>query len=86
MRLIPWALLLSLLFPAFLHAQCGKDNRSNKTAGILISDFTISGTRPSGQPRLPASPEVSSVRASMKTRTRWRSGFELHFRVGDTLR
>jgi len=48
MRLIPWGLLLGFFFPAFLHAQCGKDHRSNKDAGILISDFTISGTQAIG--------------------------------------
>jgi len=49
MRLIPWGLLLGLLFQPFLHAQCSKDHRSNKAAGILISDFTISGTQTIGE-------------------------------------
>jgi outer membrane protein assembly factor BamA len=48
MRIIPWGLLLGLFFPAFLHAQCGKDHRSNKSAGILISEFTITGTQTIG--------------------------------------
>jgi outer membrane protein assembly factor BamA len=48
MRVIRWGLLLSLLCPVVLHAQCGKDHRSNKNAGILISDFTISGTQTIG--------------------------------------
>jgi outer membrane protein assembly factor BamA len=33
------------LFGAFLHGQCVDDHRSNKNAGILITDFTITGTQ-----------------------------------------
>ena len=35
-----------LFFPAaFLSAQCSNDHRTNKDAGIQISDFTITGTQ-----------------------------------------
>jgi len=46
MRLTLWALFFVLFFPeAFLHAECVNDHRSNKKAGILITDFTITGTQ-----------------------------------------
>lgn len=46
MRLIPWGLLLGLFFSAvLLHAECVSDHRSNKNAGILIADFTVTGTQ-----------------------------------------
>lgn len=48
MGIMRWGLLLSLLFPAFLHGQCGMDHRSNQSGGILVSDFTISGTQTIG--------------------------------------
>jgi hypothetical protein len=35
-----------LVFPAaFLSAQCSNDHRTNKDAGIQITDFTITGTQ-----------------------------------------
>jgi outer membrane protein assembly factor BamA len=40
-----WALFLILLFASFLPAQCAKDNREDKKSGILITDFTITGTQ-----------------------------------------
>ena len=46
MRPGPWTLLFALfLSSAFLRADCVNDHRSNKTAGILVTDFTISGTQ-----------------------------------------
>ena len=33
------------IFGAFLQAQCANDQRSNKNAGILITDFTVTGTQ-----------------------------------------
>lgn len=43
---VRWTLLSALLFSAsFLPAQCTADHRQNKNAGILITDFTISGTQ-----------------------------------------
>lgn len=46
MRLTPLALFFALFFSAaFLHAECVNDQRSNKNAGILIADFTITGTQ-----------------------------------------
>jgi len=36
---------LILLSTSFLSAQCAKDHRENKNAGILITDFTITGTQ-----------------------------------------
>jgi outer membrane protein assembly factor BamA len=46
MRLIPWTLFVTVFFSAsFLPAQCVDDQRSNKNAGILIIDFTITGTQ-----------------------------------------
>ena len=46
MRLTPWALFITLFLSAsFLPAECVNDNRSNKNAGILITDFTITGTQ-----------------------------------------
>ena len=46
MRLTLWALFFVLFFPEdFLHAECVNDHRSNKKAGILITDFTITGTQ-----------------------------------------
>ena len=53
MRLTPWALLFALFFSAtFLHAECVNDHRSHKNAGILINDFTISGTQTMGATEL----------------------------------
>jgi outer membrane protein assembly factor BamA len=46
MRLTPWALFITLFLSAsFLPAECVNDHRSNKNAGILITDFTITGTQ-----------------------------------------
>ena len=46
MRLIPWTLFVTVLLSAsFLPAQCIDDHRSNQNAGILIVDFTITGTQ-----------------------------------------
>ena len=46
MSLTPWTLFFALFFStAFLPAECVNDYRSNKNAGIIISDFTISGTQ-----------------------------------------
>jgi len=46
MRLAPWALFVTLFLSAsFLSAECVDDHRSNKNAGILITDFTITGTQ-----------------------------------------
>jgi outer membrane protein assembly factor BamA len=46
MRLTLWALFFALFFSvALLHGQCVDDHRSNKNAGILITDFTITGTQ-----------------------------------------
>src|SRR3984957_356094 len=46
MRLALWALFVTLfLSPSFLLAECVNDHRSNKKAGILITDFTITGTQ-----------------------------------------
>jgi len=53
MRLTPWALFLSLfLSAAFLRADCANDHRSSKNAGILITDFTITGTQTIGATEL----------------------------------
>lgn len=41
-RALFFALLLS---SAFLSAECTNDNRTNKNAGIQVTDFTISGTQ-----------------------------------------
>ncbi len=38
-------LSLLILTASFLPAQCAKDRRQNKNAGILITDFTITGTQ-----------------------------------------
>jgi len=42
-----WAtpLLALLLCAAWSYADCAQDHRSNKNAGILVTDFTISGTQ-----------------------------------------
>lgn len=40
-----WTLLFLLLPASFLTAQCVKDNRTHKNPGIVITDFTISGTQ-----------------------------------------
>jgi outer membrane protein assembly factor BamA len=41
-----WALLLTLLFTtSSLPAQCTNDHRESKNTGILIVDFTITGTQ-----------------------------------------
>jgi len=46
LRLIPWTLFVTVsLSTSFLPAQCVDDHRSNKNAGILIIDFTITGTQ-----------------------------------------
>jgi len=46
MRLTLWTLFFALfLSEAFLPAECVNDYRSNKNAGILITDFTITGTQ-----------------------------------------
>ncbi|HTT18969.1 MAG TPA: hypothetical protein VMG82_08485 [Candidatus Sulfotelmatobacter sp.] len=46
MRLILSTLFVTLLFSAsFLPAKCVDDHRSNKDAGVLITDFTITGTQ-----------------------------------------
>jgi outer membrane protein assembly factor BamA len=39
-----WIVAISL-FGSFLHGQCVDDHRSNKNAGIHITDFTITGTQ-----------------------------------------
>jgi len=40
-----WALLFSILLSSSLMpAQCAKDNREDKKPGILITDFTVTGT------------------------------------------
>ena len=53
MRLTLWAMLSAFfLLAAFLHAECVNDHRSNKNAGILITDFTITGTQTIGAPEL----------------------------------
>ena len=47
MRLTPWVLFVAVLAQAgfSVHAECVNDHRSNKNAGILITDFTITGTQ-----------------------------------------
>ncbi len=41
-----WALVSAILLSnSLLPAQCAKDNRENKNAGILITDVTITGTQ-----------------------------------------
>src|SRR5215472_7445736 len=47
MRLTPWVLFVAVLAQAGFsaHAECVNDHRSNKNAGILITDFTITGTQ-----------------------------------------
>jgi outer membrane protein assembly factor BamA len=41
-----WAwIVMFLLSGAFLHGQCANDQRSNKNPGILITDFTITGSQ-----------------------------------------
>ena len=41
-----WGWIVAIfLFGSFLHGQCVDDHRSNKNAGILITDFTITGTQ-----------------------------------------
>ena len=53
MTLTPWTLFLALfLWAAFLRADCVNDHRSNKNAGILITDFTITGTQTIGATEL----------------------------------
>jgi len=43
---VRWILLFVLLLSASpLPAQCANDHRTNKNAGILVSDFTITGTQ-----------------------------------------
>jgi outer membrane protein assembly factor BamA len=47
MRLTAWVLFVMILARAGFsaHAECINDHRSNKNAGILIIDFTITGTQ-----------------------------------------
>jgi len=46
MTAIRWISLSALILSAsFLPAQCANDRRQNKNAGILITDFTITGTQ-----------------------------------------
>jgi hypothetical protein len=45
MRLTPWLFFALFFSAAFLHAECVNDHRSKKNAGILITDFTITGTQ-----------------------------------------
>jgi outer membrane protein assembly factor BamA len=46
-------LFFALFFPAaFLRAECVNDHRSNKNAGILITDFTITRTQTIGATEL----------------------------------
>lgn len=46
MRIILLALFVGpFALSAFLQADCNKDNRSNKNAGVLVTDFTITGTQ-----------------------------------------
>jgi outer membrane translocation and assembly module TamA len=53
LRLTLWALLFVLFCSAaFLNAECVNDHRSNKNAGILIIDFTITGTQTIGTTEL----------------------------------
>ena len=53
MRLALWTLFFALfLSAAFLNAECVNDHRSNKNAGILITDFTITGTQTIGATEL----------------------------------
>lgn len=43
---VRWALFCAVLFSAsLLTAQCANDHRNNKNAGILITDFTVTGTQ-----------------------------------------
>jgi hypothetical protein len=51
MRPTPWTLFFALFLSAvFPHAECVNDHRSNKNAGILITDFTIPTRRQSVEP------------------------------------
>jgi outer membrane protein assembly factor BamA len=53
MRLIPGVLFFALfLSAAFMPAECVNDHRSNKNAGILVTDFTITGTQTIGATEL----------------------------------
>jgi len=53
MRITPGVLFFALfLSAAFTPAECVNDNRSNKNAGILITDFTIAGTQTIGATEL----------------------------------
>jgi outer membrane protein assembly factor BamA len=46
MRRSHWFLLVTFVFlAAFLPAECTKDHRTSKSSGLLITDFTISGTQ-----------------------------------------
>jgi len=46
MTLVRWIFSFALLLsPSLLPAQCANDHRTNKNAGILVSDFTITGTQ-----------------------------------------
>lgn len=46
MRRSHWFLLVTLVFlAAFSPAECTKDHRTSKNSGLLITDFTISGTQ-----------------------------------------
>src|ERR1700736_4386227 len=54
MRFTPWALFVAIFtlggFSA--RAECVNDHRSNKNAGILVTDFTITGTQTIGATEL----------------------------------
>lgn len=45
MRLGPWTLLFALSLSVSLRADCVNDHRSNKKGGLLVTDFTITGTQ-----------------------------------------
>jgi len=46
MTAVRWISLSTLILSAsFLPAQCANDRRQNKNAGILVTDFTITGTQ-----------------------------------------
>jgi hypothetical protein len=37
-------LFVMICFTVLAHAQCAKDNRRDKHGGVLVTDFTITGT------------------------------------------
>jgi len=43
-RHVKRALLVMICFTVLAHAQCAKDNRPDKRGGIVVTDFTITGT------------------------------------------